>query len=142
MSSFRERLSELMFYSNDIKSESLGNKLGLSGATIRRWLSGNQQIRLSNLIILADYFKCSLEFIAGRTDNKLDFTLKPCPPFYESFRNVLKQNKITRYRFIKETRFKDQYFSKWKKGADPQLETLTELADYFNCTLDYLVGRE
>ena len=142
MSNFSERLAELMFENNDIKSEQLGNELGISGATIRRWQSGNQEILLSNLIKLADYFNCSIDFLAARTENKLDFLPLPCPPFYNAFRSALEANKITRYRFTKETRFKDPFFTKWKKSADPHIQTLIEISNYLDISIDCLVGRD
>ena len=34
-------------------------------------------------------------------------------------------------------------FTKWKSGTQkPSLEALTKIADYFNVSLDFLVGRE
>lgn len=32
--------------------------------------------------------------------------------------------------------------SYWKKGALPNAAKLMEIADYFGCTIDYLLGRE
>lgn len=142
LSTFSDRLSELMFENNDIKSEHLADKIDVSGATIRRWLLGNQQISLTNLLKLSNYFNCSLQFLSGKTDKKLDFTPKIYSNFYDNFRTILKEQKITRYRFTKETRFKDQYFTKSKNGSVPNLQTLIEIADYIDCTIDYLVGIE
>ena len=31
--------------------------------------------------------------------------------------------------------------TKWKTGAVPNGETLVKIADYFNCSIDYLLGR-
>ena len=31
--------------------------------------------------------------------------------------------------------------TKWKNGTIPNGETLTKIADYFNCSVDYLLGR-
>lgn len=34
-------------------------------------------------------------------------------------------------------------YSAWETGkANPELENLIKLADYFGCTIDYLIGRE
>lgn len=141
MSDFSERLRELLADAG-ISMEQLSEKINVDVTTVRRWNRDAHSTFLSNLVALAGYFNCSLEFLAGRTETKLDYTPQPCPPFYERFRELMKENGITRYRFTRTTRFKDQYFSKWKHGADPHLETLIELSDYFKCTIDYLVGRE
>jgi len=54
----------------------------------------------------------------------------------------MKEKGYTRYRFIKETRFEKGYVYKWDKGYFPQLQTFIELEDFFNCLVDYLIGRE
>ena len=79
LSEFSERLSELMLFKN-IKSEKLGKTLGISGSIIRRWLRGAKQPSLPNLIKLADYFYCAMDFLAGRSDAEMRFTPKTPPP--------------------------------------------------------------
>ena len=142
MSIFSERLNELMFEHDDIKSEQLGKEIGISGATIRRWLSGGQQIFLSNLIILADYFECSIDFLVGKTENTLDFEPQKCPPFSKRLREVMKEKGVTTYKLRKNTRYGSKYFQQWDSGSDPLSYTLIELADILNCSVDYLIGRE
>lgn len=139
---FSERLRELMYDCGDIKSERLGAEIGVSGQTVRGWCEGSQSISLSNLLKLADYFECSLEFLLAISDIECDYTPHPCPPFYEHFREVMKEKGITRYRMTKESKIKDSYFTEWSKGADPQLHSLVEAANYLNVSIDYLVGRE
>lgn len=140
-SNFSERLDEL-FIINDITIEQLSKKINIDETTARRWRRDANGTTLANLILLAEFFNCSIEYLSGRTDKKLDFTPKPTPDFYISFRHVLKENNITRYQFTKETRFKDQFLIKWKNGSSPHLQTLIEIANYIDCTIDYLVGRE
>jgi len=140
LSEFGERLTELMFYA-DINSEQLGLAVGISGESIRRYSKGQSGMNLDKLNIIADYFKCSIDFLLGRTDEQLDFMLHPALPFKERIREVLKENGHSRYSLDKQTRFKDSFFSKWDKGAAPNIFTLIELADFLNCSVDYLVGR-
>lgn len=136
-----ERLSELMV-DNGIKSDQLGKKLGVSGQTVRAWCDGVQQISLVNLIKIAEFFNCSIDYLVGRTEKFLDFTPKECPSFYERFREILKEKGISRYRMAKESRIKDSYFTTWQNGSDPHILSLIEVADYLDITIDYLVGRE
>lgn len=142
LSKFSERLKDLMFEANDIKSEQLGKAIGISGQTIRAWCDGSQSIFLSKAVRLADYFHCSLEYLVGRSDTLLDFTIKPCPPFYDQFRAVMKERGATRYRMAKESKIKDSYFTTWKEGSDPHILSVITVADYLDVTIDYLVGRE
>jgi len=54
----------------------------------------------------------------------------------------MKSKGITTYQLQNETRYSGGYFYDWDRGADPKLSTLIELANYFNCSLDELVGLE
>ena len=141
LSNFSERLSDLMF-EKSLTMEQLGDALGISKATASRWKSGKQGLSLSNALRLADYFSCSLEFLAARSDTKLDFTPRSYPPFYERLNQVMKEHGKSRYRIVRETKLSDGNFYSWKKGGDPLLQTVIDLADYFGCSIDYFIGRE
>ncbi|MBS5021928.1 MAG: helix-turn-helix domain-containing protein [Firmicutes bacterium] len=140
-SAFGERLTELMVI-NNIDTAHLAAAVGVHATTVQRWRRGTKYLFLSQLVKLADYFDCSLDFLTGRTDTVLDYSPKPCPPFYARFREVMAERGITRYRMSKETKIKDSYFTEWSKGTDPHLFSLIEVADYLNVSVDYLVGRE
>lgn len=142
LSNFSERLGELMFENNDVKAKELGLAIGIGDETIRLWKNGKRYILLSQLLKLADFFNCSLEYLAGRTDVKLDYAVKPVADFYTSLRKVMAEENVTRYRLIKETPIYDGYFTQWKKGSSPHILTLVTLADYLGVTIDHLVGRE
>ena len=91
---------------------------------------------------LADYFQCSLDFLAGRSETVLDYQVREMPPFYDSLRAVMKEKGVTRYRLVKDLPIYDGYFTNWKRGKSPNILTLILLADYLDVTIDYLVGRE
>ena len=136
-----ERLIELMTLQN-LNNEALGEALNINDKTVGRWKNGTSSIKLSNALKLADYFNCSLDFLTGRSENMLDFTPKPCPPFYEHLLSVLSNQKISRNKINRETNIKSSHFVDWKNGSDPNIISLIELADYLDITLDTLVGRE
>ena len=140
-SSFGGRLSDLML-EKGVSSIKLGNAIGVSKSAINNWRSGKFQMYLSNLLKVADYFNCSLEYLVGRTENPLDYAPKPCPPFYARFRAVMKERGKTRYGMNRDTAIKDSYFTEWASGSDPRVSSLIEAADYLGVTLDYLVGRD
>lgn len=141
LSDFSETLSELMDEKN-LTSEGLGKAIGVDGSAVRYWKEGKNKLYLSNALKLADFFECSLELLLGRTDKRMDFTPSPCPPFHERLMHVMQKESKSRYRIVKDTAFSNGHFTKWKKGADPLIETLIPLADYLKCSLDYLVGRD
>ena len=138
---FSERLIELM-QENGLNAEKLSKKLGVAPTIIRRWCLPQKDIYYSNLLQVANYFNCSLDFLCGRSDVVLDFVPKECPPFMEWLPTVIKERGKSTYKIFKDTRIKSSYFAKWRKGREPLLSSLGILADYLDCSLDRLVGRD
>lgn len=99
-------------------------------------------MRLSQIVKIANYLDCSLDFLTGRSDEVLDFQPQECPPFYPYLRMLLKLKGVSRNQINTNTRIKSSHFVDWKNGADPHILSLIELADYLDITLDILVGRE
>ena len=141
LSNFPERLKELMFDHDEIKSEALGAAIGIHGTSVRAWMRGKSMITLPNAIILADFFECSLDYLAGERENDEKIPPRPLPPFYDNLRKIMAEKGITRYALVKDTEIKDVYFTKWAHGALPDLITVIKLAKYLDVSLDYLVGR-
>lgn len=62
---------------------------------------------------------------------------------YEIFEELLKKHKVTAYRVSKETGIATATLTQWKNGTSiPKQDKLQKIADYFNVTLDYLMGVE
>ena len=57
---------------------------------------------------------------------------------------ILEDRKISAYRLAKETGISESLFSKWKKKSTSEISSknLVLIADYLNCSVDYLIGRE
>lgn len=57
--------------------------------------------------------------------------------------SVLKNKNITAYKLAKETGISESLFSKWKKSPTSEISSsnLALIADYLNCSVDYLMGR-
>ena len=136
---FAERLQALMRLKN-IKSKQLGTEIGVSGSLVRYWQRGEKQAGLPNLIKLANYFNCTIDFLAGRSDDEIDFVPQTPPPFHKALRRILAIGGVSKYKFTWHTKFGDNYFYSWDHGAQPNLSTLIALADIFGCSIDYLVG--
>jgi len=139
---FIEVLKDLMIEA-ETDTQKLANHIGVDVSTINGWKRGSiTDIHLSRLIMLCDYFKCSLDYLIGRTDCHRTPSKLVVRNFGESVRAIMKSKGITTYRIRKETKFGGNHFHDWDNGADPKLETLLDLANYFNCSLDELVGLE
>lgn len=87
LSKFAEMLEELMFehdtrHKTDAKT--LAKTLGVEGSTITRYLRTEREPSIENLVLLADYFKCSAgSLIRGgkslKTSTAQRLRIKPKP---------------------------------------------------------------
>jgi len=126
----------------EITAQVLAEHLGVSAPTVNRWRGNARDIRLSNLIAVCRYFDCGVDYLAGRTETNNKPNRKTLPRFSDSARRVMERKGISQYRLRKETRFSGGHFNDWDNGAEPQLSTIIELANYLDCSLDELVGLE
>jgi len=67
---FCERLKAERLRLNLTQSQ-LGEPLGFRKQYISRWEKGEQEPTIANLVILAVFFDCSLDYLTGRADNPL-----------------------------------------------------------------------
>ena len=62
--------------------------------------------------------------------------------FAQVLNNLLSERGISAYRLSKDTGIPDSMLARWRGGDNlPSAEKLVQLADYFQVSLDYLVGR-
>ena len=63
--------------------------------------------------------------------------------FCEILPELRKNKKIKQKELASLLGFSTNLVCEWEKGrSNPNIETLIKLADIFNCTVDYLIGRE
>lgn len=67
MSNFAERLKELRL-EKGLTQTQLQKETGLSDTAIGLWELNKREPKLGAVIILADYFKVSLDYLSGRED--------------------------------------------------------------------------
>ncbi len=141
LSIFSERLSELIFDINKIGRE-IAKDIGIGKTTIYEYLSGNKMPSLSNLIKIADYFNCSLDYLLGLESEQENLTFNPCKPFSVRFNEVLKYFDITRYKLEKLTGISESALYYWAKGQrTPTIEKIVLICKKLDCRVDFFVGR-
>ncbi|MCL2555945.1 MAG: helix-turn-helix domain-containing protein [Firmicutes bacterium] len=136
---FGDRLTELMLFDN-LTTEELAKRLNIGRSTVHLWKTGKRNITLSNALKLAEFFECSLDFLLGRSDDKLSYTPRTYPPFYDRLLQIIDEKGMTRYRLVKDTKISDGNLYSWKNGGNPFIQTVIDLADYFGYTLDCFIG--
>jgi len=139
---FNERLSELL-EEKYLSAEALAKQIGLSGSIVSRWRrKGNVSPKLEHLLRVAEFFNCSLNFLCGRTEDENVFNKAAAPKFSERLRQLIKESKLPVSRVSKDSNLSRYNFYDWFNGAAPLSSSLCILADYFDCSIDYLVGLE
>lgn len=62
--------------------------------------------------------------------------------FWETLTSLCADNDISPTALCSKLGFSNATATKWKKGATPHFITLKKIADYFNVSVDYLLGKE
>ena len=142
LSNFSENLSELINETN-LTVEEFANSVDIAFAEVYRYLRKEYMPKLSNLIRIADTYNYSLDFFIGLIPFPENVKFKTTLPFSEQFKKLLKKKGVSRYRLSKETEISINCIDSWYHGEfTPSLEKALKLKEYFECTLDYLFGRE
>jgi len=142
LSNFSESIEELI-NENKVTIEQFATSVDIDLSEVYRYLRKEYLPSLSNIIKIADFYKCSVDYLLGFIPFSENATFMPTPAFCESFKAILKRNNVTRYKVSKETGISINRLDDWYNGKFmPSLEKAIKLAKYFNCSLDYLLGRE
>lgn len=141
LSIFAERLSELIF-DNKISSSYLAQEIKCDRSTITRYLSGNKMPTIDLCCRIADYFKCSLDFLFGLEENNYPQSYSNYIPFSERLPFLLSFFDISRYRLEKITGISESTLFYWSKGqTKPTIENIIKIAKSLNTSIDFILGR-
>jgi transcriptional regulator with XRE-family HTH domain len=136
-----ERIKELMF-DNSKTVKDLSSDLGIEASLIYRCLRGEGLLQTIYLLKIADYFSCSLDFLLGLDNELYTGRFLPYPPFGNRLVYIYKKKGLTEYRVTKETGISRASLHDWRYNLRvPAPENLIILSQYFDCSLDYLIGR-
>jgi len=143
VSKFAESLKDLM-YDHQLTTEKLSTDTTISDSSINTWLTGNANYLPSvpYVILLADYFKCSVEYLIGLEEKNYLPNPKPCPPFSNRFRIAVTSKGFSLYKLSKRINMGTGNFYRWISGErEPSLDSLVRIAKVLDCSIDYLLGR-
>ncbi len=142
LSKLSDALKELMLI-NDLTEKTLAEQTGIPIACISVYVRGLQLPYIDTLLKLADYFKCSVDYLLGLTDNFCKKDYNYSSTFLQRFNELLVTNNCTTYKKFGINEISKSSFYDWKRGKSlPTLENLVKLAQRFNRSIDYILGRE
>lgn len=89
------------------------------------------------LVRIADYFDVSLDYLLGGKMKNITEEFSLC------LKKLRMKIKLSQKQIAEELKISQQQYSKWEGGIiTPNAETLVRLADYFDVSVDYLLGRK
>ncbi len=138
-SNFNEILNDIMLDEN-LNITQLAKMAGIAKSTLSLILKGTTLPSMKSLIKLAKTFKCSIDYLLGRVEDKTPYPkAKAVSNFYERFTSLMKENKL---KYSKLKKLIDlpstEYF--WRNGSQPKIPHLVSISDYFCVSTDYLLG--
>lgn len=142
LSKFSEKLKEYMDERN-ISAPALAKIIGTDRTNVTRYLRGERAPRYECFLKLLSFFCCSADYLLGLSDYPSERELKDAQPFCERFRFVLSYGKKTQYRLERDLHISGSSVCHWLAGKTfPSLANLVNVAEYIQCTVDFLLGRE
>lgn len=142
LSKFGETLCDLMF-ENNMTAKALATVLNIPAPTITRYRKAQHLPTVENLVKIADYFHRSTDFLLGLEPENATLTFKTCPPFSQQIVFLTKHFRLAFYSFYHKLNIPESTFFEWKNGSSlPNIESIKKIADYLDCRIDFVLGRE
>ena len=142
LSNFAERLDELLF-DNKFSVSDLSKKLNLDTSTIYKYLNAKKLPSVETAIKLANLFNCSIEYLLAKTEAHQEQVFYNPPLFCEHLKFLLNHFNKTQYNLVKYGKFSQSALQHWLKGTFiPSLDNIEKLARFFDCSMDFILGRE
>ncbi len=95
---------------------------------------------LKSLIRIANYLKVSIDYLYEQCDinNFKPYSLQQ-NNFYYKLMKMINNANISCRKFSKDLHYSKDNILRWKKGTEPSVQSLLEIAKYFNCSIDDLL---
>lgn len=126
-----ERLRELRL-KRGMTQKYVALTLGVKGPSVSNWESGKTTPTTENVAALAKLYNVSVDYLLGRDEGN-----------GMRIRELRKAKKVTMKELGNMIGVAESTMSLYETGKrKPDPETLSRLADYFNVSVDYLLGRD
>lgn len=142
LSNFADNLSDILFESN-LTIDEFAKSVNINLSEVYLYRRKKYLPSTANIVKIADTYHCSIDGLLGLASFAINTVYRMSQPFANGFKLVLEQNGITRYELCKTTRLAASSVDDWYHGRRiPSIDNLIFLKTHFNCTIDYLFGRE
>lgn len=142
MSNISETLAELILI-NGYTQKTFAQEANLKESCVSRYIHLGTPPTIDILICIADFFNCSTDFLLGREELNDKMSFKKCPPFAERMRDLPKYFHCSVQEFYTKAKIARSSYFRWKNGERiPKLDNVIQIADEFDCRVDFILGRE
>ena len=95
---------------------------------------------LKTLLKIANYLRVSIDYMYefSNENNFIPYDTNHLN-FYNNLINLLTLRRISNRKFCKELHYAKDNILRYKKGVEPSLRTLLEIANYLHCSIDDLL---
>ncbi len=119
-------------------TEDLFNDKIISKNTFYKYKQRNPSLK--TLIKIANYLEVSIDYLYELSDEN---NFKPYSEnqteFYNILLNLINTSGISIRKFCKDLNYSKDNVIRYKKGVEPSVRTLLEIAKYFQCSVDELL---
>ena len=140
---FQIRFKELVGELGLKNKTEIAERMGITYATFAKIFNYGIYPTVPILIRIADFFGVSIEYLVGNTETE-KFMKSDAPIKFTERLEELKLSKgiSTTYELAQRIHIHRNNIAQWlKHDYIPSLDDLILIADYFDVTLDYLLGR-
>ena len=126
----------------NINGVQLAQMSNISKSALNDFLLDKSTPSFNAFLKLLNFFNCSADYLLGREDILHDEKFYEALPFHVRLRQILNDYKISQEQLKRDLHVSGSVVYKWISGkSKPSMHTLILLADYFDCSVDYLIGR-
>lgn len=139
---FSDCLKDILIERN-ISVKKLSETSGITDSRLYDFIAGKCAPSVSNAVKLADTLHCTLDYLFGFEEEYIFCqNYKLTSDCSDRLIQAIDNSGKTRYKISKEFKVSQQQLHNWyRRKQIPSLITLIAFADYFNCSLDYLIGK-
>ena len=132
---FSIRLKELRISKGFTQSE-LGKKVGVSQNTFTNWENGSREPNFKTLRKLANVLETTIDYLLGEEEMTVQLV------FASRLKVLRVSNGYSQTQIAQSLGTVQGAVSKYECGIrEPDLKMLVKIADFYNVSLDYLLGR-
>lgn len=142
LSSFVERLKELMLF-NNYNPNTLALRLGFKPSTVTRLIKGERAPTVNTLALIADCFNCSTDFLLGFETEPREGTYKKRPPLGQRIKKLVESSGYNGYTFCRFAKINESRYYDWVNEKHmPNVDSIVKIATALNRSVDFVLGRE